>query len=346
MSEFASAYFLRTSDPVEGDALLARAGVEGEFEELVENGWILLAADWILGQSPERLAMFNSGVLLWWVYSQDYGWSFRVFEGAATVSKYDCEIAECEPQDEMQFDDTLVDYARLAALAPFPADAEFQARLKAILQPDLSSFMDLDNPPSHQFLDLLKLPRPLSWPATAPRTEEAFPPARLQTPLMPSVVRDADIDPDLLEPEADKSPFDSALLGRWKVVREEGSGNWVPPTVVEWLITEEAIEYHFSDGTRAFFTYSVRLGKSPQQIDWTFERHSRMSRAELKEMRRSMNQDAIRMQSLGIYCFKDSMLYVRQGGYGVRPRNFELTPGSGGRLIVLGRIPDDDSHCK
>lgn len=480
MSEFASTYFLRSPDPAEGAALLERAGVEGE-AELVENGWIRLDADVLVTDVANHLVAFNSGVLLWWLYSQDHGWSFRVFEGAACVATYDCELSDCEPSEEMQFDDTLVDYARLAAFVPLSPKDDFQVRLKALLQPDLSSFMDLDDPPSLQFLDLLGLPRPLTWPAIAPPRRKTSGLENPQGPLTPRVVQDASIDPDLLgywsvvreevagsvvnpqlspvewvfrerefelvehngafqrlaysvrkecspkqiewatlaypgmiqshlsrlrrmvdvggftsfgiytktgsqfmicfgegnrpqsfqsaaaesshlvvldrspdqsprltayeeqqlETDADKSPYDPALLGRWKVVREDGPGNWVPPVVVEWLITEDAIEYLFSDETRAFHTYFVRLAKSPQQIVWRFERHSRMSRAELKETRRSMKEDENRMRSWGIYRFKDSMLYVRQGAHGVHPRNFELTPGSGGRLIVLSRISDD-----
>lgn len=89
MSEFSESYHLRGSSRRDAVALLGRAGLAGYVFPALD-GWVSLVAEGEPFKPNRRLIAANHGVLLRWVYGDDHGWEFNVFEAKKAIIKYQC----------------------------------------------------------------------------------------------------------------------------------------------------------------------------------------------------------------------------------------------------------------
>lgn len=89
MSEFSETYNLLSSEQQHGVALLEAAQIEGFVFEPA-NGWVTILPRSEFGQPLPVLIKANNGVLLEYLYDEDSGWQFALFEGSNVVSAYSC----------------------------------------------------------------------------------------------------------------------------------------------------------------------------------------------------------------------------------------------------------------
>lgn len=336
MSVFESAYFYRTSDVSKGTALLNDAEMTGGVETLA-NGWMRLDVGNDMGQNLFRLAHSNSQLLLCWLYTQDHGWSFWLFDRSACVSKYDCMLSDCDTLEEMTFDDSSVAYDRMAELAPHVQKPTFLSTLKAICNPPPHIFADFENPPAYQFLDLLRLPRPLAW--NDPSLSDTGFVERVAD--ICELAEHSDVGRSVTQILDDSA--NDTLLGRWQLVREEFAGinrTNDPATEIEWHFKKGEVEFLFRDNTRQRWTYTVRNDTYPKQITLEFRWSSKASAGQLKDIARLMKQNKDSMRTTGIYKIEGASLHVCVDLlWKQRPSTFRTTHEGRERLVILSRLP-------
>ncbi|RAP76143.1 hypothetical protein [Paenibacillus montanisoli] len=93
MSEFSESYHLVGKDRREGIALLTRAGLSGYVYPAI-NDWITLLPSGPIYTQNEELIANNHGMLLYYAYAEDHGWSFSLYEGDKLICRYDCSWDE------------------------------------------------------------------------------------------------------------------------------------------------------------------------------------------------------------------------------------------------------------
>ena len=93
MSEFSESYHLRGATRGEATSLLSRAGLAG-FVFPALDGWVSFVAEGESFKPNKRLLNSSQGVLLRWVFGDDHGWEFNVFDRAKKICDYNCSWDE------------------------------------------------------------------------------------------------------------------------------------------------------------------------------------------------------------------------------------------------------------
>ncbi|WP_271007751.1 hypothetical protein [Paucibacter sp. B51] len=129
MSEFSDSYQLKSSTTTDGLSLLRRAGLDG-YVFPAENGWVTILAEGPMFEPNNQLIESNVGVLLHYMYAEDYGWSVEVYQGPDLVTQHECEW---EPRLNVvnKLDVEAADRVLGSALCSFDT-----ARLRMLLDPE------------------------------------------------------------------------------------------------------------------------------------------------------------------------------------------------------------------
>ncbi|NBD24080.1 hypothetical protein [Paenibacillus glycinis] len=93
MSEFSESYHLIGRSEQEGIDLLKRAG-QGGLVFPAANDWVTMLPDHPIYTPNADLIRHNAGVLLHYVFAEDHGWSFALYERDTLVSSYECDWNE------------------------------------------------------------------------------------------------------------------------------------------------------------------------------------------------------------------------------------------------------------
>ncbi|QHW31680.1 hypothetical protein GZH47_13065 [Paenibacillus rhizovicinus] len=89
MSEFSESYHLVSGKQEEGAALLRKAGLSG-YVFPARNNWVTLLPSGGIFEYNEDLIAKNGGILLHYVYAEDHGWSFTLYERTSQIAHYSC----------------------------------------------------------------------------------------------------------------------------------------------------------------------------------------------------------------------------------------------------------------
>jgi len=113
MSEFSESYHLRSERAEDAIELLRRAKRKGYVYQPV-NGWVtFLAEEGVFFEPDERIVTAASHPLLHYVFAEDHGWSFTLFDGAKVVSGYRADWG-----DDIRVDDSRYSRSTLQQLVP------------------------------------------------------------------------------------------------------------------------------------------------------------------------------------------------------------------------------------
>jgi hypothetical protein len=93
MSEFSESYHLRASSRRDVVELLRRSGLPG-FVFPALDGWVSFVAQGEPFKPNSHLIKANEGLLLRWLYAEDHGWAFDVFQTKKRVIQYECSWEE------------------------------------------------------------------------------------------------------------------------------------------------------------------------------------------------------------------------------------------------------------
>jgi len=147
MSEFSESFHLRSDNQQDGVELLKKAGFKGAVFSPV-RGWVTVIPDSGLLEAVEQMAAANKGLLLHYLYAEDHGWQFALYENDNQISKY-----ECGWPDELVIEDSGVNQSAMVKLL---AEESRQAEMENILHPeDLEAIIAY--PPAYRFANLVGL---------------------------------------------------------------------------------------------------------------------------------------------------------------------------------------------
>lgn len=93
MSEFSDSYHLKTDNLDDGIALLQRAELDG-YVYSPQGGWVTILPEGPLFEPNEKLISANTGILVHYVYGEDYAWGMELYRGTHLVT---CHQTEWEP---------------------------------------------------------------------------------------------------------------------------------------------------------------------------------------------------------------------------------------------------------
>lgn len=93
MSEVSETYNLRTTDQHTAFALLTAAGLRG-FVYPPVNGWVTIVIDDWPGKVPPTLIAKNTCSLVRYLFVEDLGWQFTIWNGPQRVIHYECRWDE------------------------------------------------------------------------------------------------------------------------------------------------------------------------------------------------------------------------------------------------------------
>ncbi|MHC4158697.1 MAG: hypothetical protein ACYSSO_06430, partial [Planctomycetota bacterium] len=88
MSEFSESFHLRSNSQQNGEDLLKRAGLKGAVFSPV-RGWVTVVPESELYEAVDQMVGANQRVLLHYLYAEDHGWQFEVYEGSSAICKYE-----------------------------------------------------------------------------------------------------------------------------------------------------------------------------------------------------------------------------------------------------------------
>lgn len=145
MSEFSESFHLRSDDAQEGIKLLQRAGFQGVVFDS-SNHWVTIIPQASLHEAVETFVENNKGILLHYMFAEDYGWEFSVYKLREQIFHY-----ECAWEEEILFDDT---HAQMSVLQELLDDHAHIAQFEAILHPKTGRDVQHIN---HTFAKLLGL---------------------------------------------------------------------------------------------------------------------------------------------------------------------------------------------
>jgi tetratricopeptide (TPR) repeat protein len=143
MSEFSESYHLRAEVAEQGIELLKAAGLKGVVFQ-PQNGWVTIIPQTTPLDAVRAMTSHNPGTLLHYVFGEDHGWAFSLYEKNKLVIQY-----ECTWDAKLAIDDSLVDVDILGALVN-PAR---RSELEAVLRPGLDGARSAH----HRFADLVGL---------------------------------------------------------------------------------------------------------------------------------------------------------------------------------------------
>lgn len=100
MSEFSDSFHLRTTNPVDAEALLKRASVHGAILLPTEGPFVTFL---VAAEDDPKVVAHNAGQLIRYWFAEDYGCWIYVYDGAQRIAEliYEDETAKEElPEDE------------------------------------------------------------------------------------------------------------------------------------------------------------------------------------------------------------------------------------------------------
>ncbi len=119
MSEFSESFHLRTEKAQEGIDLLKAAGFKGVVFQ-PENGWVTIVPQAAPLGAVRGMTSHNQGTLLHYVFGEDHGWTFSLYEQSKSVTYYECiwdsKLAIDDSQVDVEAIGAFVDPARLSEL--------------------------------------------------------------------------------------------------------------------------------------------------------------------------------------------------------------------------------------
>ena len=147
MSEFSESFHLRSDSQQNGEDLLRRAGLTGAVFSAV-RGWVTVVPESELYEAVDQMVASNQGLLLHYLYAEDHGWQFELYEDSSTICKY-----ECGWDPEFAINDSEMNQS---VLVPLLVEKSCEGALESILHPaDLEAvIMDL---PAYRFANLVGL---------------------------------------------------------------------------------------------------------------------------------------------------------------------------------------------
>ena len=147
MSEFSESFHLRSDSQQNGEDLLRRAGLTGAVFSPV-RGWVTVVPESEMYEAVDQIVASNQGLLLHYLYAEDHGWQFEVYEGSSTICKY-----ECGWDAELAINDSEMNQS---VLVPLLVEESCERALESILHP-----ADLDavimDPPAYRFANVVGL---------------------------------------------------------------------------------------------------------------------------------------------------------------------------------------------
>jgi tetratricopeptide (TPR) repeat protein len=143
MSEFSESFHLRTENAQEGIELLQAAGFKGVVFQ-PQNGWVTIVPQTTPLDGARAMTSHNPGTLLHYVFGEDHGWTFSLYEQSKSVIHY-----ECTWDSRLAIDDSQVDMEALGAFV----DPSRRAEMDAVLHPGLDDVRSAH----HRFADLIGL---------------------------------------------------------------------------------------------------------------------------------------------------------------------------------------------
>jgi len=119
MSEFSESFHLRAGKAQEGIELLKAAGFKGVVFN-AENGWVTIVPQTTPLDAVRAMSSHNPGTLLHYVFGEDHGWTFSLYELSKSVIHYECTWDARLTIDDSQVDsqalEAFVNPARLSEL--------------------------------------------------------------------------------------------------------------------------------------------------------------------------------------------------------------------------------------
>jgi hypothetical protein len=172
VSEFSESYHLESRDQQDGVRLLQAAKLDG-FAFPEANGWVTIIPESEFGEELGALIRANRGTLLRYLFDDDSGWMFDVYQDKRMVCGYQFrDLDWSDPEDRIVITDDRLEMDLLEELARrHGADGEVRAELERILHPRI-----VRRPPSEDvgaFDDLA------DWPAGETDDRVAYAFARL-----------------------------------------------------------------------------------------------------------------------------------------------------------------------
>jgi hypothetical protein len=100
VSEFSESYHLRSNNSEDAVDLLRRIGREG-YVFPPANGWVTFVANECELEADVAIVANAKRPLLHYVFAEDFGWFYEIFEDASRTAMYSCSWNEnVEPEDE------------------------------------------------------------------------------------------------------------------------------------------------------------------------------------------------------------------------------------------------------
>ncbi len=129
MSEFSESFHLRAEKAEQGIEILKAAGFKGVVFQ-PENGWVTIVPQTTPLGAVRGMTSHNPGTLLHYVFGEDHGWTFSVYEYSKSVIHYECtwdsRLTIDDSQVDVQMLEVFVNPARLSelddVLHPSPED--------------------------------------------------------------------------------------------------------------------------------------------------------------------------------------------------------------------------------
>ncbi len=143
MSEFSESFHLRAEKAQQGIDLLKAAGFKGVVFK-PENGWVTIIPQTTPLEAVRAMTSHNPGTLLHYVFGEDHGWAFSVYEKSESVIHY-----ECTWDSKLTIDDSQVDLEALGAFV----DPSRRSELNSVLHPSPEDVRSVH----HIFTDLIGL---------------------------------------------------------------------------------------------------------------------------------------------------------------------------------------------
>ncbi|QCT04351.1 hypothetical protein E6C60_3641 [Paenibacillus algicola] len=146
MSEFSESYHLMAVDRETAIELIKKSGNKGYvFEE--KNGWVTFLIDGPGFDINESVVRCNSGLLAHYIYAEDHGWQFQIFNKDKIVFDYKCDWS-----DEIIIDKDCFDLEVINEL--IVSQGNETSNIEEIF--DIDEY-DFEDPPAYQLAEKIGL---------------------------------------------------------------------------------------------------------------------------------------------------------------------------------------------
>jgi len=147
MSEFSESFHLRTDKQADGVNLLQRAGLCGAVFS-ASRGWVTIVPESGLCEAVAQMVGANEGVLLHYLYAEDHGWQFELYDSRTAICKY-----ECGWDEELAINDAETDQSELV---PLLVEESCEGALESILHPADIDAVIMESP-AYRFANVVGL---------------------------------------------------------------------------------------------------------------------------------------------------------------------------------------------